>query len=1099
MRGNATSELFKKLNNFITKYYQNQLIKGSIYVGSILLIFFILFSLIEHFSALSVGGRTFLFWAYILLNLTIFVKYIAIPLLHLLKIGNRINNKDAAKIIGNHFKDVDDKLLNILELEDISETDNALISASIEQKIKTLKPIRFSNAIDFYSNKKQLKWLLIPLAIFILFFISGKDYILTESSARIVKHNTFFEPKAPFNYQILNDNLNCIQFEDYNLKLKVVGNEIPNEVFVKIRDNTYKAKATGNNEFEHLFKNINSDVEFNLMAGGYNSQIFTITSLSQPKVVDMEITIHPPKYTNATIKKVENNGDIIIAEGSNIKWRIQLQNTTNCSIVFDNKVEKKSTTNSLNFQKKIYSNTTYSIISSNENNLTDSLTYYIKVIPDEFPQILLEQEYDSSNQQYIFNGTIEDDYKLRRLEFIYSYTLNDSLITTTTELNIQGLNVEHFFHTFSFEKLNIKAGEELNYRFKVWDNDGVNGSKFTKTKTFIYKEPSTEDLIKKKDIENDITKSGINKSISLAEEIKKDIDELNKAILEKKKIGWEEKEKTKTILKKQKELEKQIKNTQKKNSENLKNKEKLNSSILEKQKKLEELMNKVFDEEMKKLLKEMEEMMDKADKEKLKDLLEKLDKENTDLEKELDRELELFKQLEFEQKVEEILDKLEKLKEEQKKLKEETEKGEKGKEELSQKQEELNKKMAEVKKDLQDLRKKNMELEDKNEIPNTQKSEEDIQKNMEESKESLDKGKKKKSSKSQQSAIDEMKDLENKLQNMKQSSGESKPKEDMENLRKILENLVTLSFDQEYLMEHVNNTPRNSPEFVKIVQEQNKLSDNSKIIEDSLFALSKRVIQIQATINKEIASINRNMKKATKELENREVNKATERQQFVMTATNNLALLLSEILEQMQKDLERPPSQCNKPKNCNKPNPNCKKPSMSELKKAQKKLNKQIKKGKNEKKGKGKKKGEKQSKELMELAKQQEQIRNQLMELREEIGDSGDKGKIDKILEGMEETERDIINNRITQETINRQAEILSRLLEAENADREQEEDNKRKAKEWEFEPDNTTKEYLEYKKQKKAQEELLKTTPVQLTPFYKKKVNNYFNTIIND
>ena len=62
-------------------------------------------------------------------------------------------------------------------------------------------------------------------------------------------------------------------------------------------------------------------------------------------------------------------------------------------------------------------------------------------------------------------------------------------------------------------------------------------------------------------------------------------------------------------------------------------------------------MNKVLDEEMKKLLEEMEQMMNEADKEKLKELLEKLDKENTDLEKELDRELELFKQLEFEQKV----------------------------------------------------------------------------------------------------------------------------------------------------------------------------------------------------------------------------------------------------------------------------------------------------------------------------------------------------------------------------------------------------------------------------------------------------------------
>ena len=61
----------------------------------------------------------------------------------------------------------------------------------------------------------------------------------------------------------------------------------------------------------------------------------------------------------------------------------------------------------------------------------------------------------------------------------------------------------------------------------------------------------------------------------------------------------------------------------------------------------------------------MKEMMEKADKEKLKELLDKLDKENTDLEKELDRELELFKQLEFEQKIEDVLEKINGLKKEQ--------------------------------------------------------------------------------------------------------------------------------------------------------------------------------------------------------------------------------------------------------------------------------------------------------------------------------------------------------------------------------------------------------------------------------------------------
>ena len=135
----------------------------------------------------------------------------------------------------------------------------------------------------------------------------------------------------------------------------------------------------------------------------------------------------------------------------------------------------------------------------------------------------------------------------------------------------------------------------------------------------------------------------------------------------------------------------------------------------------------------------------------------------------------------------------------------------------------------------------------------------------------------------------------------------------------------------------------------------------------------------------------------------------------------------------------------------------------------------------------------------MQLAKQQETIRKQLMELRDEQGKNGEKGKLDKILEDMEENETDIINNRITQETITRQEEILTRLLEAEKSEREQGEEDQRKSTEWNYTPNNTTEQYLEYKKKKEQQEELLKTTPVQLKPYYKKKVNTYFNTLIKE
>ena len=126
---------------------------------------------------------------------------------------------------------------------------------------------------------------------------------------------------------------------------------------------------------------------------------------------------------------------------------------------------------------------------------------------------------------------------------------------------------------------------------------------------------------------------------------------------------------------------------------------------------------------------------------------------------------------------------------------------------------------------------------------------------------------------------------------LQSSCSNDKPMENMETLRQILENLITLSFNQEELIHNISSIPKNSNNIVKYIKEQKKLSDNSKIIEDSLFALSKRVIQIESVINKEISAINYNIDKSISLLEERKVNQGTSKQQFVMTSVNNLSLI----------------------------------------------------------------------------------------------------------------------------------------------------------------------------------------------------------------
>ena len=83
MKDYSDQKIYDKLNNFIKKYYLNNLIKGIIYCFSVLIFFFILFATLEYYAQLNVQSRTFLFWTYIAITLYILLSLIIIAVLNL--------------------------------------------------------------------------------------------------------------------------------------------------------------------------------------------------------------------------------------------------------------------------------------------------------------------------------------------------------------------------------------------------------------------------------------------------------------------------------------------------------------------------------------------------------------------------------------------------------------------------------------------------------------------------------------------------------------------------------------------------------------------------------------------------------------------------------------------------------------------------------------------------------------------------------------------------------------------------------------------------------------------------------------------------------
>ena len=1105
--------LLRKLDEFIRKYYKNMLLRGGIYFVAIFLIFYLLVNVIEYFGRFDTLTRTFIFYIYLSVNVIVLWRLVIVPVFKLLHFGRIISHEQAAEIIGDHFPDVQDKLLNTLQLKQLEgsagEAGNALILAGIDQKISTLKPVPFKKAIDLKKNKKYLRYVVPPVVIFLILLVITPQ-VVTEPAGRLIHHYDHFEIPLPFDIFILNDELKAIQQDDFTLEIMVEGEEVPSEVFIEIDGLSYKCSRDNPVRFHYSFINIRNDQHFFLVAGRYRSPEYELTVLPRPIILSFETVMDYPSYTGKKDEVLENTGDLVIPAGTSVTWRFHTRDTRKISFTLGQDkptLIRNETSNTFEYAQKILESNIYSVVTANQfMRNKDSLVYSISVISDLYPIIIVEEFQDSLvDKRLYFKGLIKDDYGFNRLTFSYihkpyidSEEPAGKLVTTRLPVS-RSATQQQYFHYFNLDSVGVQPGDEVSYYFEVWDNDAVNGSKKTRSQMMVFKAPTLEEITEQTSESNEEIKSEMEKAIDELQELQKDIEELNRKLIEKENIGWQEQQQIKELLNRQQEIEKQLENIRQENrmkSRRENQYKEIDEELLRKQKMLEELFEKIMTDEMKKMFEELQKLLEELDKDKINEMLEQMKMSNEDLEKQLDRNLELFKQLEFEKMLQDAIDKLDELAEKQKKLAEETVDKQKDKEQLTEEQKKLNEEFEKLRKELDDLHKKNSELEDPNNIEQTDSEEEDIQEEMDQSLDELEEGKSSKASKSQKSASGKMMSLSGKLKKMQSDMYAENLGEDIDALREILENLIQLSFDQEDLINNLQETSLLDPKYVGIIHDQSRIKEDLVMVEDSLYALSKRQASIQPFVNREIDAINRNVDKALFNLNERKKGPAAGNQQFVMTSINNLALLLSEALRQMMSNLQMQSSgQCSK--GCPKPGGGGK--SMKGMKQLQQQLNAQIealKKGKKTGKGQKSQKGKSSmSEQLARMAAEQAAIRRLLEGYQDELKKQGlgNSPELNDLMRQMDKTETELVNKIITQQTLERQKEILSRLLKHEKAELKREREEKRESREAKNEIISNPNEFLEYKRLKTQEVELLKTIPPNLRPFYIKKINEYF------
>lgn len=1090
---------------------------------------------LEYMLWLNQNWRLFLFLIFLLVELALLYRFILIPIFYLFKVKKGLTNKEAARLIGKHFPNIDDKLFNLLELSENKERSELLL-ASIEQKSQNLNSFSFAKAVNLKESIGYAKYAVVPVLIIAIIWISGNIASFFSSYIRVVNYDVAYEQPAPFVFRVLNDKLEVLDNEPLTIQVETIGDVMPEDVFMVIDGEQLLLQKKGNH-FIHTFESPVSEKNFHLTANGWDSRDYSIKSFSTPSLVDFRMSLAYPRYTDRVSEVVTGTGNAIVPEGTKVTWEIEGKNVDAIKMTLrDTIISFTGMGDSFKAEKNIYNDFPYELSTSNTNvSDFERLGYQLDVVKDAYPVVQVEQILDSINpNQSFFSGQTSDDYKVNSIRVV-CYSSDDRKSVQRLVLESPRSNVHQFYYTFpsGFE---LEDGKNYKLFFEVVDNDGLRNGKVTKSKVFDASLLNNNQLKNNElEFQNKVL-NNLDKSLEKYREQQETLSKINDKQKEENSLNFDDKNEIKDFLRKQEEQEELMKKFSRQLKESLDKDEgsdemkKMLQERLERQE-LEARKNK-------KLLEELNKLSEKINKEELKKKLEELGKKQSSGARNLEQILELTKRYYVTEKMTQLSKELEKLSERQEML------SKMKFDNILQKEE--NKKFEELSKELDTLRKDNDELKKPLDLDVAPRDQESVKKDQQDALEEINKHKgneessesdekqklENKVSQKQKSASQKMKEMSTAMQQSAMSGGGSSDTEDAEMLRQILDNLVTFSFKQENLFGSVENADADVSQFSKTVRDQRELRRLFEHVDDSLFALSLRRVELSEFVNEQITEVYYNIDKSLESIADNQIFQGASYQQYVISATNALADFLANVLDNMQQsmkpgqgsgqggqDFQLPDiiqGQEGIGEKMNGSGQNNKGKSGEKGKEGQGKDGEPENGSKGEGAKTGNSGGEEQEKgqgneggnkgeggqggtnemglsEIYEIYKEQQYLRQQLEKQLQDMIDNADRNLAKKLIKQMESFENDLLENGITQQTRNKVNTIQHQLLKLKNASLKQGKQKERESSTNLNRFSNPIITKPEVLKERKNNIEILNRQALPLRQNYGKKVKVYF------
>ncbi len=1064
----------KKLEQFAQKKLFIRVVTQLQIAASGIILF--LFSLItaELLFRFSSAVRMPLFYSFVLVVIILFVVKVVLPSVKEYVSFKANEHSKAAESVGRSFPSVKDELLNALQLFRERESlffSHELALAAFSSIYKKVEPVNFSSALTFEQPKRQMKYFFSSLLILTISLISFQNF--QQAAQRFFDYRTEFLPPQKFYFLVSPGDTKITKGADVTISVSITGNNLlkwnaPNSISLFYKDETeakFKSEnlsADSTGKFSFLFTGVRNKTEYFCSAEGIESEKFVIEVVDRPVLQAFSLTVTPPSYSKLPAVQMQDNGNITTLFGSTVSLRLQASKfLKNAFLLFDDSTKLKMNTSGLNasvsFSARQEKN--YQIMIEDEfgNQNTSPVSYSIKLQSDAVPSINIlapNKNIDLGDDQRLpLLLSIADDFGFTKL--LLHYRLSASRYEPpqekyqSIEVPITKENVEQEVrYIWNLSPLSLATEDVLTYYLEVFDNDNISGPKSAKTNSFTVRLPSLDEILAKTDKKQDQVEQDLKKTLKEAEELKKDLDKISKELKQdKKEITWEEKEKIEQTLNKFEELQnkaEEIKKDFAENKDDLQKHNLLSKETLDKFMELQKMFDEFSSDEMKKAMEKLQEKLQSMDRKQIQQALENMQFDEESFKKGIERTLNLLKRVQIEQKIDQLVKRTDEASKKQNDLQQKTEQADlenkNQREDAAKQQEQLSDDIQKMKDELKQLEKLMSELKDmpKDEVEKLQKELED-QKNeqlSEEASENIQQKQKQKAKQKQSQLSQNMQKMKQKMQKLQQDMEQENQMEVFADLMKSLNNIISLSKDQEEAKRNGQENSQSS-QINKQAVKQDEIKRNLEKVLSQMNQLSQKTFAITPEMGKALGKAHSQMDNALEGMQNRNQSQTITAQSEAMSSLNQAASMMKNMMDQMMQGggqggsgmmslMQQLQQMSGQQMSLN---------NMTQM--LQQGMNGQL--------------TPEQQGQMQRLAQQQEMIRKSLDELNREAKESGQSKKIpsnlDETLKQMQEVIADMRSEKLSDEIIQKQERILSRLLDAQRSMNERDFEKERESK----------------------------------------------------